>query len=314
MNHTFSDMAPVLADWTKVMERVNDLTKCDQVRPILEDLARGVVCHESVSALTWMFYTGLAMSTLIMVMLSTRAALFNTLIPGSKKKRREKEFRQYKRFMEDCGFDTQEWQMDPSSKTKVPCGSLLDVRTQTFDTEDSDSLVRITPQSQDENSGERFEDEPRVGLQPRLGPDGLETVAEALNEFSENDDGDRESMDSSVDSDDSSLNPPPSVMSGMASTLTSSVSSVLKKIQGWTVSSSSVDVSMDTAVNLHRHGRQQLQTPTKIPANILGPMDPEMEEIDLTETVPLSPVYIPARPKKSQKTLRRTRGSTQIPW
>ena len=316
VNTTFSEMAPILSDMTKAMERVNDLTKCDQVSPILEDVAHGAVCHETVNSLTWMFYTALTMSVLIMIMLSTRAALFNTLIPGSKKKRREKEFRQYKRFMQDFGFDTQEWQMDPPT-TKTCGASLLDTQTKTFDTEDTDSL-RITPVSRDDNSENSFTDEPG-GPSSRLEPEGLQTVVEVLNEnFYDHAEGDSdESVDSSVDSDDSSLNPPRSVMSGMASTFSSRVSSAMKKLRGWASTSSSVNMSMDTSVNGQRHSRQQPHTPTKVPANILGPMDTgesEMEEVDILETAPLSPECVPAAPQKSLKSLRRTRGSTQISW
>lgn len=313
VNATFSAMAPILSDLTLVTERVNDLTNCDQISPILDKLAYGVVCHESVNSLAWMYYTALVMSLLMMIMLSTRAALFNPLIPGSKKKRREKEFQQYKRFMEEFGFDTEDWQMDPAKKEKLY--TELDTRTQTFDTEESDSLARLTPVTSDDKSENSFADEPNMDDEPsRLEPDGLETVKEELTESPDND-AQRDDMES-VDSDDSSLNPPPSVMSGMASTLSMSISSTLRKWQLLTLPWTSVNISLDTKANgLNNRTRNQLHTPTKVPGNIFGTMDNdeiEMEELENMETVPLSPAYLPAAPQKSHKSLRRTRGSTDM--
>ena len=302
VNNTFYDMAPILLDLSQVVERLNDLSHCDQIGPILQDLSNGTICNETVNAITWMYYTLLVMGLLIIIMLSIRAGLFNNLIPGSIKKRREKEFRQYKRYMQEIGIDTAGWQMDPPKKVD-PCHTGI-VQTSTFDTDETGSL---SPRTTDEKE-HSFEDEPRMEEQFEPEPEALDTLQENSNESAMDDDS-----VISADSDDSSLNAPPSVMHSVASSLSVSVSSALRMFQAWTYPSS-MDMTFDTVDTVHQR-RRGFDTPTKYPMNILGPINEsqdDSEEQGDQEIVPLSPSIQPAAPKKSQKALRRTRGSTSL--
>lgn len=309
VNKTFSALAPILSDVAESVTRLNGLIKCEEVNPILNEFERGPICEETINAATWMYYTWLVIALLIMIMLSTRAALFNGLIPAPPKKRREKEFRQYKRFMREHGFNTDDWQLDPPKKVD----SLE--KTQTCDTEESESDIRVTPEPRDESSEFSFDDE-YVSKEndETIEPQGLETLPETTDEY------DDQSV-SSKDSDDSSLNGPPTVMSQVASSVTSSVSSALKRVVRARTSSSSLNISYDTDEN---YGRAPLpfqtpprRTPRSTPQSILGPMpsngsrfDPEFDD---EEKIPLSPSPKPlVAPKKSLKHLRRTRGSTNL--
>jgi len=253
-----------------------------------------------VNTLTWMYYTLLVMALFIMIMLTIRAALFNTLIPGSKKKRREKEFQQYKQFMQENGFDTEGWRMDPPKK--VDSCQMGIVHTNTFDTDETGSL---SPRTTDENEN-MFDDEPREEEQMEREPEALDALEEHPNESTMDDDS-----VISVDSDDSSLNPPPSVMLSVASSLSESVSSAFRRLQAWAYPSS-VNMTFDTEDH-DRQCRRAFDTPTKYPTNILGPMNYDsQDESEDQEIVPLSPSLQPPAPRKSQKALRRTRGSTTV--
>lgn len=313
VNSTFSTLAPILVDVTTAVERLNDLVKCEDINPILDEFAYGPICHDTIDSATWMYYTWLVIVLLIMIMLSTRAALFNTLIPVPKKKRREKEFRQYKRFMEQHGFDTSDWILDPPKAKKL--GDIKPIRTATFDTEDTDSTLRITPEARDESSEASFDDEYRSeddeGRQQYQQKSGLETLAEVDGE-------DEEESVVSADSDDSSLNGPPTVFSNMASSMASGVTTALRKIARVRTYSSSAGVSFDETVESNGRQRKSFHTPNRQERpveNILGPMDESLGDSEDDERVPLSPPLLqPVAPKKALKNMRRTRGSSNMTW
>lgn len=301
VQRTFDEMAPILADLSQVVGKLHDLSHCEQISPILEDLTNGPICNETVNTLSWMYYTLLVIALLIMMMLSTRAALFNTIIPGSKKKRREKEFRQYKQFMQEFGFNTKNWQMDPPKK--VDSCHMDIVHTDTYDTDETGSL---SPRATEENE-HIFDDEPMSEEAIEQAPTMFDVLQKNSNELSDDD------SFISVDSDDSSLNPPPSIIHSVASSLTVSVSSALSRFQAWTYPSS-VNMTFDT-IDHDRQHRRAFDTPTKYPTHILGLMKDSQdnsEDQGDQEIVPLSPSVQPVAPKKSQKALRRTRGSTAL--
>lgn len=89
-----------------------DLTSCDRVSPILRTITFGSTCVESVEGLAMMFSMLLAITVSGMIMLTTRAALFNPLIRAKRKKRREKEFQEYKDYMAQF-YDVTDWVLDP---------------------------------------------------------------------------------------------------------------------------------------------------------------------------------------------------------
>jgi hypothetical protein len=71
----------------------------------------GSTCTESVEGLASLYISLLCISTLGLIILSTRAALFNPVIRGRRSKRREKEFADYKVFMSKF-YDTRNWELD----------------------------------------------------------------------------------------------------------------------------------------------------------------------------------------------------------
>jgi hypothetical protein len=311
---SFEAVEPILEDVATALQRVLELTACEKVSPILDDLAYGPTCHQTVNALTWMFYTALIITLLMMIMLTTRAALFNAIVPLLNTKRREKEYRQYKRFMKDSGYDTSDWLMDPEKKKLA---GLL-IPTETFDTEDSDSMMKLTPTGdedfEDEGS-EHYSQQEEESEDHHEPADDDETADPQANR--ERDEKEEKRVDENDDysvyssgSDDSSLNGPPSVISNAASSVVSSVSSAMMRMLRlrrnslqYSVSSGSQDASP--------YGRPSV-TPVKSPASILGPVyfsPGSQDEVDEQEMVPLSPSQQPAAPKKLRTKLGRTRGA-----
>jgi hypothetical protein len=310
---SFEAVEPILEDVATALQRVLELTACDKVSPILDDLAYGPTCHQTVNSLTWMFYTALVMTLLMMIMLTTRAALFNAIVPLLNTKRREKEYRQYKRFMEDSGYDTSDWLMDPEKKKLMG----LTIPTETFDTEDSDSMMKLTP-----TGDEDFDDD--EGSESNSQEDESEDRREQANDDETADphaatEGDAKAQDRveednysvySSGSDDSSLNGPPSVISNVASSVASSVSSAMMRLLRIRRNSLQYSVSSSGSQVASIYGRPSV-TPVKSPASILGPMyfSPSHDEVDEQEMVPLTPSPQPAAPKKLRTNLGRTRGA-----
>lgn len=88
-----------------------ELTGCSSMNPVFRRLYFGSTCTASVEGLTWLFSTMLAITIMGLVVLSTRAAFYNPIIRGRRRKRREKEFKDYKAFMSKF-YDTSDWTID----------------------------------------------------------------------------------------------------------------------------------------------------------------------------------------------------------
>jgi hypothetical protein len=110
------------------MARAANLTDCSSVQPLVRRLVNGAPCSESPRGLAWLFGTTASILFVGLVMLSTRAGLYNPVLKPRRIKRREREFQEYKEYMASF-YNTNGWMMDPE-KTNV--GS-----AKTFDTEES---------------------------------------------------------------------------------------------------------------------------------------------------------------------------------
>jgi hypothetical protein len=95
----------------------DDVIGCNQISPLYKRLTHGAICHESPYGLTVMWVCALTLGILGFIMLTTRAALYNSVKrkkPREKKPRRvvEKEFDSYKEFMKDYYGNTDGWTLD----------------------------------------------------------------------------------------------------------------------------------------------------------------------------------------------------------
>jgi hypothetical protein len=126
-----ADILPVVSVATVVMHSLQsiqnelataiDLSSCHSISPILRRIFYGTICHESVSALTWMFSCCLAISVLGLTMLSVRAAMYNPILRPPRKPRTrrqlQREFNEYKDFMAKFyGGEVDEWELHPEKK------------------------------------------------------------------------------------------------------------------------------------------------------------------------------------------------------
>jgi hypothetical protein len=118
MNATLENVAKTVTKLQENVDVVLDLTNCSSITPILRQMTFGTTCEESVEGLTFLFSATLTIAVLCMVMLTTRAALFNPLIRGRRKKRRAKEFQEYKEYMTQF-YNTSEWSLDPPGIQKI---------------------------------------------------------------------------------------------------------------------------------------------------------------------------------------------------
>jgi hypothetical protein len=250
-----------------------------------------------MDASAWMFFSSLAICLFMSIMLSTRASLFNTLIPGPKKKRREKEFRQYKDFMKDYGYDTSDWQIDPEKKHS------LTVQTETFESEETESTMQVSPEPRDDSAMEVS-----FGQQSTAS----DKSSSMQDEFDDESECDAESV-YSADSDDSSLNAPPSVFSEVAVSVASKLAGTARKFKVWSGSKSQATSTSGPDTDSRRQTRNS--TPHKSPVNLLGILSPRQNESDMedSEILPLSPIaFEPPAPQKKKKNLRRTRGANEM--
>lgn len=131
-------LATIEATMLKLLDRLDDLeltmataanlTACSSVQPLVRRLVNGAPCSESPRGLAWLFGTTASILFVGLVMLSTRAGLYNPVIKPRRIKRREREFQEYKEYMASF-YNTGDWKMDPEKKN---VGS-----AKTFDTEES---------------------------------------------------------------------------------------------------------------------------------------------------------------------------------
>jgi hypothetical protein len=147
VNITLQLLAPALDSLYGNARAATRLSECSGIEPIFRELVQGPTCSDSIAGLTWLFASLLVISLLGMTILSTRAALFNSVLQVKRKKRREKEFEEYKDFM-DAFYDTSMWKLDADKK---PCDTLrVDLtRVETFETEETSGTS--SPREVDEN-------------------------------------------------------------------------------------------------------------------------------------------------------------------
>jgi hypothetical protein len=147
VNITLQLFAPALNSLYGNARVATELSECSNIEPIVRQLAQGPTCNDSVAGLTWIFSCLLTISVLGMVILSTRAALFNAVLQVKRQKRREKEFEEYKEYMEEF-YDTSMWKLDADKKL---CNGLrVDLaHAETFETEETSTTS--SPREFDEN-------------------------------------------------------------------------------------------------------------------------------------------------------------------
>lgn len=117
-----------------------ELTSCQRIAPIFRRIFYSTTCSGAVVGLSWIFGGLVSMTVMGFVMLSTRASLFNAVIRAPRRKRRRErdlEFDEYKRYMSTFYEDTDEWEMDMLKKKAIQPSEIP--HTETFETEDTSS-------------------------------------------------------------------------------------------------------------------------------------------------------------------------------
>jgi hypothetical protein len=186
VNVTLQLLAPALDSLYGNARAATRLSDCSGIEPILRELAQGSTCSDSIAGLTWLFASLLVISVLGMTILSTRAALFNAVLQVKRKKRREKEFEEYKDFM-DAFYDTSMWKLDADKKA---CDTLrIDLtHAETFETEET---------SDTSSPREVYENEP-VAVEARV----IQSTRLESGRVAEEEDDDDYSYASSSDEED----------------------------------------------------------------------------------------------------------------
>jgi hypothetical protein len=95
-----------------------DLTSCHRISPLIRRVTHGDLCTEAAFGLTWLWTCLFLLTIFAFVLLTTRAALFNTVIVRNRKRKPKpsqvkKEFDEYKNFMAEYYEDTDQWAMKP---------------------------------------------------------------------------------------------------------------------------------------------------------------------------------------------------------
>ena len=131
------------------IHKLTDTLSCGQISPLLRRVSHGAICVESPYGLTILWSTSFGIGILCFVLLTVRAALYNSV---KNKKRRptkprrivEKEFEEYKDFMGKYygGDTTKEWKIDgvplPPTKLEFEFDKDLEMKG-TFETSDNES-------------------------------------------------------------------------------------------------------------------------------------------------------------------------------
>ena len=111
-----SSLSQTLTSIGEDLYTTTDITSCENIVPILEPILEGSTCQSSPEGLAVLFGTTMAIAIVCLILLSTRAALFNPVIVVKKKdKRREMEFDDYKDYMGQF-YDTDDWKLMPDKK------------------------------------------------------------------------------------------------------------------------------------------------------------------------------------------------------
>jgi hypothetical protein len=110
-NGTLCSIAFDLSNIEGSIASMIELTDCSSVSPILRQLSFGSICTDSVAGLASLYSLLLVLTILGLVILSTRAALYNPVTRGRRNKRRDKEFENYKEYM-SAFYDTSNWDIN----------------------------------------------------------------------------------------------------------------------------------------------------------------------------------------------------------
>ena len=105
------------------MNAFTNLASCQQISPLVRRVTHGSLCKESVYGLVWIWSCSFVICVLSFVLLTTRAALYNSVRAKKKRPHKpkrvvEKEFEEYKEFMSPYYEDALEWKMLPPGKKK----------------------------------------------------------------------------------------------------------------------------------------------------------------------------------------------------
>jgi hypothetical protein len=145
------------------VRQIIELTGCHQINPVLRRITHGSACSETIDALAWLFGGMCGITLWGFIMLSLRAALFNSVIRAPRRKRhkeREKEFEEYKAYMAEFYSDADQWKLDIPQKKP---SDILVTPMPTFETNDtsrsahdddagSESSCLASPKSKSEES------------------------------------------------------------------------------------------------------------------------------------------------------------------
>jgi len=105
------------------IKSTQELSSCSVLNPILRRIFHGSSCNQAVDGMAWMFGATFFITLLCLIMISTRAGLYNATIRKAKRMRKdatEREWGEYKRFMAQYYNDSHRWKMEPSTKKKDP--------------------------------------------------------------------------------------------------------------------------------------------------------------------------------------------------
>jgi hypothetical protein len=319
VNITLQLFAPALNSLYGNARAATQLSECSNIEPIVRQLAEGPTCKDSVAGLTWLFACLLTISVLGMVILSTRAALFNSVLQVKRLKRREKEFEEYKEYMESF-YDTSMWKLDADKK--LCKGLRVDLaHAETFETEETSTM----------SSPREFEEDQPVAAEATATRSTRFESAWATEE--DDDDDDDYSYGSSSEEEDMVSN------AGSKSTMTN-LSHLLDRF--FTVKRNHHDgvsfAQPSDADSLHskawndqesspslkntKESSPSFATPRRRHRSLLNGTtalfrSPDHDHIPIDELQPLSPPIDedrqqPKAPQKGLKQLRRTNGAAKL--
>jgi hypothetical protein len=346
VNNSLHLLAPTLDSLYGNARAATRLTDCSSIEPVLRQLAQGSTCSDSIDGLAWLFASLLVISVLGMIILSTRAALFNPVIEVKRKKRREKEFEEYKEYMAQF-YDTGMWKLDADKKPFDGLRVSLH-HAETFETEETSTTSSprdsTSATSSPRDSPREVENEPvfveataigsvdresiRVVEATAIGPVGRESYRVT----EEEDDDDDYYSDSSSDDEDLVSD------SGSKSTITN-LSLLLGRFLAFK------DDPLDGVSFAHPSNRDSLYShgwnDQELPASVKSPQEsspsfatprrrhrallnngngifrsPDHHHIPEDELQPLTPSTDedrqPKAPQKGLKHLRRTNGAAKL--
>jgi hypothetical protein len=118
------DLKHQLGQLQGTMHSLVELSSCHEISPLVRRITHGALCTESAYGLTWIWALSLVICILCFVLLSTRAALFNSIKAKKRREKKpkrvvEKEFNDYKEFMAEFYKDTDKWAIQPAGKKTV---------------------------------------------------------------------------------------------------------------------------------------------------------------------------------------------------